>query len=117
MTADMGIIPQPDLFGITEGERDLQAAHEWRVRNQPVYHAMLRRAQAQMAEGRRVAIDELFNWARFSLQFEGDPNTYKMNNNLRAPLARLMVADFPALADHMELRAARSDIAMGVRGK
>ena len=107
---------QPDLFGLAKGEADLQEAHSWRVHNAPVYYAMLRRAQQQMADGSRVAIDELFNWARYSLEFQGEPGDYKLNNNLRAPLARLMIADFPELADYMETRDARSDIAMGVRG-
>ena len=108
---------QPDLFNLAQGEADIQAAHEWRVHNSPVYYAMLSRAQEQMSKGERVAIDELFNWARYKLKFEGKPGDYKLNNNLRAPLARLMIADFPQLANFMETREARSDLAMGVRGK
>lgn len=104
---------QPDLFGLAQGEADIQAAHTWRERNRDIYHAMLRRAQAQAADGQRVAIDELFNWARYSLEFQGDKGDYKLNNNLRAPLARLMIKDFPYLADHMELREARCDLAQG----
>ena len=107
---------QPDLFNLAQGEADIQEAHAWRVHNAPVYYAMLRRAQAQMADGQRVAIDELFNWARYSLEFQGDKGDYKLNNNLRAPLARLMIKDFPQLAEFMETREARSDLAMGVRG-
>ena len=108
---------QPDLFDLSKGEADLKAAHEWRMENRAVYDAMLRRAQTQAAEGKRVAIDELFNWARYSLEFEGKPGDYKLNNNLRAPLARLIISDFPYLADAIETRDARSDLAMGVRGK
>lgn len=107
---------QPDLFGLAQGEADIQAAHTWRTKNRPIYFAMLRRAQAQMDAGQRVAIDELFNWARYSLEFQGDPGDYKLNNNLRAPLARLMIKDYPPLADYMETREARSDAAMGVMG-
>lgn len=108
---------QPDLFGLAQGEADLQEAHSWRVHNASIYFAMLRRAQAQIADGSRVAIDELFNWARYSLEFQGDKTGYKLNNNLRAPLARLMIKDFPQLADYMETRDARSDLAMEVRGE
>lgn len=107
---------QLDMFDLAQGEADIQAAHKWRVKNSPVYFAMLRRAQAQIAEGKRVAIDELFNWARYSLEFKGDRNSYRLNNNLRAPLARLMIKDYPPLKDYMELRESRSDAAMGVRG-
>lgn len=107
---------QPDLFGLAQGEADIQAAHEWRMKNRPVYFAMLRRAQKQAEAGQRVAIDELFNWARYSLEFQGDACDYKLNNNLRAPLARLMIKDFPYLGDFMETRDARSDLAMAVIG-
>lgn len=115
--SNKSIVSQPDLFGLGKGEQDIQAAHDWRVKNPAIYYAMLRRAQKQAAAGQRVAIDELFNWARYSLEFQGDETNYKLNNNLRAPLARLMVADFPTLKDYMELRASRSDIALEVRGK
>lgn len=110
-------VVQPDLFGLAKGEADIQAAHTWRVQNPAIYHAMMRRAKNQIADGQRVAIDELFNWARYSLEFSGEPGDYKLNNNLRAPLARLMIADYPPLKEYMETREARSDLAMGVRGK
>ncbi|MBQ9021805.1 MAG: hypothetical protein IJ113_07315 [Eggerthellaceae bacterium] len=108
---------QPDLFDLSKGEADMQAAHEWRVRNYAIYCAMLRRAQSQMRQQNRVAIDELFNWARYSLDWEHNPSDYKLNNNLRAPLARLMIKDYPPLADYMETRDARCDVAVAVRGK
>ena len=105
---------QPDLFGIERGEADLRRAYQWIFDNYPIYAAMLERAREQADKGRRVAIDELFNWARYSLDWERDPREWKLDNTLRAPIARIMIKAYAPLADLMETRSARCDAAMGV---
>ena len=107
---------QPDLFAIAEGEEDMRAAREWKRENAAIYRAMVNRAKTQAEAGQRVAIDELFNWARYSLDWGHDPSDFKLNNNLRAPLARIMCREYAVIAEHMETREARCDTALGVMG-
>ena len=107
---------QPDLFAIAEGEADMQAAYAWKRENAAIYRAMINRAKKQAEAGQKVAIDELFNWARYSLDWEHDPSDWTLNNNLRAPLARIMSRECAVIADHIETREARCDTALGVMG-
>ena len=107
---------QPDLFAIAEGEADMESAYQWKRENEAIYRAMVNRARTLAGEGKRVAIDELFNWARYSLHWGHDPSDFKLNNNLRAPLARIMCREYAVIAEHMETREARCDTALGVMG-
>lgn len=107
---------QPDLFCLSQGESDMQEAYRWKRENAAIYRAMVNRAKKQAEAGQRVAIDELFNWARYSIDWDHDPTDWKLNNNLRAPLARIMAREYAVIAEHIEMREARCDVALGVRG-
>ena len=94
--------------GVT-GEKIMKDAADWRFRNYSAYMAMKRKAVERLSEGRRTSIAELAEEARYTMRLNGYDGAFRVNNTTRAGLARLMIAEEPALARVMETRPSKAD--------
>lgn len=94
--------------GVT-GEKIMKDAADWRFKNYSAYMAMKKKAMERLAEGRRTSIAELAEEARYTMRLNGYDGAFRVNNTTRAGLARLMIAECPALAKAIETRASKAD--------
>lgn len=101
---------QLQIPGISRGDEMMQQAREWTVRNREAWWAMCMEATRRAAEGRRFGIAELFEDARWNMRTEGRDGGFKCNNTLRAPLARLMVRQYPQVEPYIEMRKSKADM-------
>lgn len=93
--------------GIT-GEKLKADAEEWRRRNPRLYRWMFDQARQAMYHDERTSINKLAEAAR-DHHIEGYADGFKLNNNLRAPLARMMIAECPDLAKVFRCRSSKAD--------
>lgn len=95
--------------GIT-GEKLIDDAWKWRRENPRLYQWMFDRARQAMYRGERTSINKLAEEAR-DHHIEGYIGGFKLNNNLRAPLARMMIAECPDLSKVFRCRSSKADLA------
>lgn len=93
--------------GITGAEMRRKAM-EWTRRNLRAWSEMKRMATELAAEGRRFSIDQLAIEARYNMRTEGYDG-FKVNNNLRAPLARMLIQECPGVEGYVETRPSKAD--------
>lgn len=101
---------QLTIPGIAQGDSMMEKAREWTIRNRVAWHRMCMEALNRASEGRRFGIAELFEDVRWNMRTEGRDGGFKCNNTLRAPLARLMVRQYPSLAPYIEMRKSKADM-------
>lgn len=94
---------------VTSGEEMRKQAMRWRHDNLAAWSEMKRIANEFANEGRRFSIDYLAEQARYRMQTVGEVDGFKVNNNLRAPLARLLVKECPHLERFIEMRRSKVD--------
>lgn len=102
---------QPNLVdgeGIT-GEQMKKQAMTWRSNNWRAWSEMKRMADEFASQQRHFSIDQLAVEARYNMRTNGTSCGFKFNNNLRAPLARLLVQEMPFVKPYIELRASKAD--------
>ena len=103
---------QPTLDGIAPGitgQKIIKDTEEWIQRNPFAYSEMVRHAKERLRAGRRTSISELAEEARYNMRLNGDTDGFKVNNNIRAGLARKMIAECPELAKVIEVRSSKAD--------
>lgn len=94
--------------GVT-GAKIMSDAMDWRNRNLRAWTLMTQKANERYAEGRRTSIAELAEDARYSMRLEGYTDGFRVNNTLRAGLARLMLKENPHLSKVIEVRKSKAD--------
>jgi hypothetical protein len=106
---------QLDLFtevGTLRGDDMREMAEAWRGHNHEAYGAMVGMALSDLHQGKRGSIDKLANIVRYNAQIRVHYRIdgFRLNNTLRAPLARMMIREHPELADYFETRKSKVDV-------
>ena len=96
---------------LTSGpRRGLYARFEvFHAENPQVYTKLRELALQAAASGRKVGIAALFERLRWWSQVETTGEPYKLNNSYRAPYARLLMQEEPALRGFFTTRQDRTD--------
>jgi hypothetical protein len=83
---------------------------EWIAENPQVYSGIVALAREAKARGRRkYAIAALYEVLRWQRGFETTGDSWKLNNDFRAPLARLVMEREPDLAGFFETRVTAAE--------
>ena len=97
------------MFECAKGERFQEAARDWIRKNHGTWLWMCQKAAAAAAENRRFSIARLVEEARYTKPVQG-VDEYKINNDIRAPLARMLVDAVPQCAKYIETRSSKVDL-------
>ena len=97
------------MFECAKGERFQEAAREWIRKNHGTWLWMCQAAARHAAEERRFSIARLVEEARYTKPVQG-VDEYKINNDLRAPLARMLVEAVPQCAPYIQTRSSAVDL-------
>ena len=100
---------QMAMFEIAEGERFMHEAKEWIKMNHEVWHWMCGQAMKYASMEKRFSIARLVEEARYTKPVKGI-DKYKINNDLRAPLARLLKEAVPQCAPYIQTRSSKVDL-------
>ena len=92
------------------GEAMRAMAREWRDANPEAWGRMVRLACMYADEGRRFSMERLLQTARYDMATEGRSQGFKVNNNTRAALARMLAEECPGAAPLMETRRSKVDL-------
>ena len=92
------------------GEYMIAQAVQWREANPEAWDALVRMAKGYAKQGRRFSMERLFQTARYDMATNGHSQGFKVNNNTRAALARMMKAEHPELERYMETRKSKVDL-------
>lgn len=95
---------------LAEAVRRMQAARLWISENPDAWHEIQRMAQADLECGIPVSIRGYFETLRHKDWVARDGKPTKFNNDLAAPLARLLVAENSALSPLVERRRSILDV-------
>lgn len=79
----------------------------------PQVYALLRRfaLEAKRSGRRRLGIAALFERVRWHLDVETKGDSFKLNNSMRAYMARLLMEQEPELRGFFEIRKSKADAA------
>lgn len=99
---------QEALFG-AGGDELLKKAMEWRNENLRAWSAMQAKAQEHAAAGRKFSISLLAEYVRWNVPAASVDGEFKINNDYRAPLARLLVKENPGLEPFIDMRGSKVD--------
>ena len=91
------------------GEYMRGLAEEWRKNNSEAWAHMVAAAREHVAEGRRFSMETLFQIARYEMRTNGFSQGFKVNNNTRAALARMMRDENPGFEKYMDIRRSKVD--------
>ena len=95
---------------LAEAVRRMQAARLWISENPDAWHEIQRMAQADLECGIPVSIRGYFETLRHKDWVARDGKPTRFNNDLGAPLARLLVAENSALSPLVERRRSILDV-------
>ena len=91
------------------GEYMRLMAVEWRAKNPVAWDLMTDMAKKYVAQGRRFSMEKLFQFARYDMNTNGTSQGFKVNNNTRAALARMMCEENPGFEKYMDIRKSKVD--------
>lgn len=100
---------QMALFDVAGGERITEKAKDWVRKNHGVWLWMCSKAAQAAADQRHFSIARLVEEARYTKPVKG-VDVYKINNDIRAPLARMLVDAVPQCAPYIETRSSKVDL-------
>ena len=100
---------QMAMFEIAEGERFMYEAKQWIRQNHETWFWMCSQAEHYAAIEKRFSIARLVEEARYTKPVKGI-DKYKINNDLRAPLARLLKEAVPQCAPYIQTRSSKVDL-------
>ena len=98
-----------DKVGLT-GEYMVAKAAAWREANPEAWERMTGMARRYVDQGRRFSMEKLFQHARYDMPTNGTSEGFKVNNNTRAALARMMRDENPEFAPYMDIRKSKVDL-------
>jgi len=102
-------VEQMALFDVERGDGMREKAKDWIRANHGTWLWMCQKAAAAAAEKRRFSIARLVEEARYTKPVQG-VDEYKINNDIRAPLARMLKEAVPQCADYIEVRSSKVDL-------
>ena len=100
---------QMAMFEIAEGERFMYEAKEWIKANHSVWLWMCSQAMRYAVDERRFSIARLVEEARYTRPVVGI-DEYKIDNTLRAPLARMLIEAVPQCKPYIQIRSSKVDL-------
>ena len=100
---------QTSLFDIEKGDRFKAEAKDWIRHNHGTWLWMCQKAAQAAAERRRFSIARLVEEARYTKPVQGI-NEYKIDNDLRAPLARMLIEAVPQCEEFIQTRTSVCDL-------
>lgn len=86
-----------------------ERAAKWACRNFTAWNRMKDVARERARAGKRFSISELSEEARYRMRVKGEDAGFKVNNSLRAALARLLIKEVPECEPYIETRASKVD--------
>lgn len=92
------------------GEHMAQMARDWRAANPEAWELMTAKGEEFAARRRRFSMETLFQFARYDMATNGFSQGFKVNNNTRAALARMMRDENPEFAPFMDIRKSKVDL-------
>lgn len=102
-------LEQMALFDTEKGDALKSKATDWIRANHGVWLWMCQQARRCAAEERRFSIARLVEEARYTKPVRG-VDEYRINNDIRAPLARLLKEAVPDCAPYIEIRSSVVDL-------
>ncbi|NTU88463.1 MAG: hypothetical protein HGA54_00935 [Actinobacteria bacterium] len=105
----------PEKKKILTGAEMEKRARKWIHDNFNVWCSMKRVAKHRALYGKRVSIAKLVEDVRDECEVDAiDGEKFKVNNSLRAPLARILITECPEVAPYIDTRMSKTDpILMG----
>ena len=92
------------------GEYMIDMARKWREANSYAWSLMTDMGRQYVAQGRRFSMEKLFQFARYDMLTNGYSQGFKVNNNTRAALARMMLKENPEFEPYMDVRKSKVDL-------
>lgn len=92
------------------GEYMVDMAVKWRERNAKAWELMSDMARQYVVQGRRFSMEKLLQFARYDMLTNGYSQGFKVNNNTRAALARMMLKENPEFEKYMDVRKSKVDL-------
>ena len=92
------------------GEYMTALARKWRDENEHAWERMTGKGRQYVAQKRRFSMEMLFQFARYEMPTNGHSQGFKVNNNTRAALARMMRDENPEFAPFMDIRKSKVDL-------
>lgn len=86
-----------------------QMAKQWREDNPEAWRRIVKLATLYAADGRRFSMEKLLQVARYDMMTNGIWGGFKVNNNARAGLARMLLDEHPELSGYMSIRKSKVD--------
>lgn len=100
---------QGRLFGLDRADEMQAKADEWVSKNWAVWGWMKLKAAEAARDGRRFSIARLVEEARYTKPVKG-VDEYRINNDIRAPLARRLMREVPNCSEYIEIRESMVDL-------
>lgn len=91
------------------GEYMMALAVAWRNQNERAWDLMVEKGESYVEQRRRFSMEKLLQYARYDMETNGHSQGFKVNNNTRAGLARMMRDEHPEFKDYMEIRKSKVD--------
>lgn len=91
------------------GEYMRLMAVEWRNANPEAWTYLVGMAKVYADRRQRFSMERLFQTARYDMGTNGHSQGFKVNNNTRASLARMMLEEHPEFKGLMEVRKSKVD--------
>lgn len=98
------------MFDIAKGERFREDADEWVRRNPEAWAFIRSEAVRRTYQGKCFGIGELVEQVRWHMRASG-ADGFKCNNNIRAPLARRLIEEYPPCKPYIKTRDSAVDLA------
>ena len=105
-------VEQMAMFDIERAEEMWRDAKEWVRKNHAAWLWMCGEAMRLSTEKKHFSIDQFANVARYGMPING-VNEFKFDNDIRAPLARMLKEAVPQCEDYLETRWSVCDLVRG----
>lgn len=100
---------QGRFFNLDRADEIASKADEWVSKNWAVWGWMKLKAAEAARDGRHFSIARLVEEARYTKPVQGI-DEYRINNDIRAPLARRLKKEVPICAEYIEIRESMVDL-------
>lgn len=91
------------------GEEMMQRAMTWIFNNFYAWQRMKETACERATKGIHFSIADLAEEARYRMRVEGKDQGFKVNNSIRAALARQLIRECPVVEPFIEIRSSKVD--------
>ena len=100
---------QLGLFELEKADAMRKKADEWVRKNPDAWLFIRNEAVSRTDQRKRFGIGELCEQVRWDMYAQGI-DSFKVNNTIRAALARRLIAEYPPCKDYIEIRSSVCDL-------